>query len=71
MLQSRIFLLITSAWLVLFSCTNDAKKAPAAPALAGQDPALVKLGELIAQSPDNDSLLYQRAKVYYNLEGYD
>lgn len=70
MLRSRIFLLITSGLLFLFSCTEEEKKAPAAGPTT-QDPALAKINQLLAQTPDNDSLLYLRAKVYYNLEGYD
>ena len=71
MLRNRICLLITSSLLVVFSCNNEPKTPPSSDPAARMDPALAKLNELLSQNPNNDSLLYQRAKVYYHLEGYD
>ena len=35
------------------------------------DPELAQLTSLLESDPNNDSLLFSRAKVYYNLEAYD
>ena len=35
------------------------------------DPQLIKLSAQLAEDPDNDSLLYRRAEVYYGLDAYD
>lgn len=35
------------------------------------DPDLAKVNALLETNPNNDSLYYLRAKVYYNLEAYD
>ncbi len=54
----------------LVACKNDPK--PVVTDTSGlQDPDLAKINALLAQSPDNDTLLYLRAKVYYKLQGYD
>ncbi len=71
MLQNKIFLLVTGSLLFLFSCNNDPKPATQTDPAERLDPALAKLNEQINQSPGNDSLLYLRAKIYANLEGYD
>ena len=36
-----------------------------------QTPELARLSALIDQNPNNDTLLYRRARVYYNEEAYD
>ncbi len=69
----RIFPLFVALLFVaslLISCKNEpgpatdtTNKAP--------DPQLTKLNALLAKDPDNDSLLYRRASVYFQLEGYD
>lgn len=35
------------------------------------DPELAELNQLLEKEPENDSLLYRRGAVYFNLEGYD
>ena len=65
------FILISIGLLAtgLSSCKND--PAPAANATDQTDPQVAKLTAQLAKDPDNDSLLYRRASVYYQLEGYD
>ncbi len=68
-----LFILISAGWFTIslfVSCQND--PAPAAVNPADQlDPQLAKLNAQLVKDPDNDSLLYTRASVYYQLEGYD
>ncbi len=54
---------------LIFSCKNEPKPAPTAG--DGGNPELIKLNALLEKDPDNDSLLYRRASVYHDLEGYD
>lgn len=63
---SLVVLLLT----VFFSCKNDPAKTQNNPG-DQQDPELAALNQLVAKNPDNDSLLYRRAAVFYKLEGYD
>jgi tetratricopeptide (TPR) repeat protein len=56
-------------FFILFSCKNDPKPAPANESHI--DPELAALNVLLEKNPNNDSLLYQRAAVYYKLDGYD
>ena len=53
----------------LWACKNEPK--PVVDPQAGQDPQLVKLNALVENDPGNDSLLYRRAAVYYQLDAYD
>ncbi len=57
-----------AAWFFFF-------RGPSAEELAaqmeGMDPELAELTRLLDENPKNDSLLYARARVYYNLEAYD
>jgi tetratricopeptide (TPR) repeat protein len=55
------------------SCKNDNKPDPATPSDAtnGINPELQSLSLQLQKDPKNDSLLFQRAEVYYRLEGYD
>ena len=55
---------------LFFSCKNDTPPAVANPA-DQIDPQLAKLNAQLTKDPDNDSLLYRRASVYHQLEGYD
>ena len=71
MIRSLAFVLTTACLLALFACKNDPKNTPAANPAAQANPELNQLNQLLAQNPDNDSLLFRRAAVYYNLEGYD
>lgn len=68
-MRKPAFFLATLALALFFSCKDDAKKKPD-PA-EQQDPELATLNELVAANPNSDSLLYRRAEVLYNLEGYD
>jgi tetratricopeptide (TPR) repeat protein len=52
------------------ACKNEPKPA-AGPAGGQQDPELLELSQALASRPNDDSLLYRRARVYYRLEGYD
>lgn len=59
--------LLLAAFFV--ACKSEPKKADATVDVT--DPALAKLNALLAEDPNNDSLLYRRAEVFYDLEGYD
>lgn len=64
------YYLIFSLCLWLCACKNEPKK-DAAQTQDGQDPELVKLNALVENDPNNDSLLYLRARTYYKLDAYD
>jgi tetratricopeptide (TPR) repeat protein len=65
------------AWVVvlvsigLTACKNDSKPVPEALLKRQQDPELIALNELVAKNPNSDSLLCQRARVYYKLKAFD
>ncbi len=65
-----IFAVAILATSLLVSCKHDPPPA-AANSTTHTDPRLVKLNAQLAKNPNNDSLLYNRASVYYQLEGYD
>ena len=52
------------------SCKNDPAPVAAQAAEPG-DPQLATINALLAKDPDNDSLLYRRAALYYDQQGYD
>ena len=56
--------------LCLWACKQDPKN-DTSNVQTGQDPALAKLNALVAENPNNDSLLYLRANAYYKLDAYD
>jgi len=56
--------------LCLWACKQDPKN-DTSNVQGGQDPALAKLNALVAENPNNDSLLYLRANAYYKLDAYD
>jgi len=65
-------MLVTAALLLAAgACKNDNKPARWTGSAADQDPELINLNRLLAENPENDSLLFRRAAVYYKLEGYD
>ena len=68
-MTSRILPLCGLLFFVFLSCKNDSK--PAASNDPQTDPALAALNVLLEKNPDNDSLLFRRAAVYYQLDGYD
>ncbi|MCS6929421.1 MAG: tetratricopeptide repeat protein [Saprospiraceae bacterium] len=60
------------ACLVVFTgCKSERKKVPEAYLQLTTDPEIVRLSQLIEKEPQNDSLYYRRAKVYYHLDGFD
>lgn len=63
------YFLFLSLCLWLCACVND-KKNEVAPQ-EGQNPELARLNALVNSDPDNDSLLYLRARTYYKLDAYD
>lgn len=65
-----VFPLTALLLFLFFSCKNEAPKTQNNPA-DQQDPELAALNQLVAENPDNDSLLFRRAAVFYKLEGYD
>ncbi|MBK8923615.1 MAG: tetratricopeptide repeat protein [Saprospirales bacterium] len=71
MMRLVLFFFLTAIGFATPGCRNDAGKQNAARPDAGQDPELAKLSQQLEQDPQNDSLLFRRAEVYYNLEGYD
>jgi len=66
-----------SLFLVLFassyySCKSDTTNKPnAAPEVVAQIPKIDKLDRQIAENPDDPTLYFNRAQVYYKNEGYD
>ncbi len=54
--------------VVALACQN--KKQEVAP-VSGGSPEIIRLNKLISENPDNDSLYYQRARAFWELEGYD
>jgi tetratricopeptide (TPR) repeat protein len=57
--------------LCLFSaCRNDQSKAPN-PLGQFNDPGLARLTVQLEEQPDNDSLLFERALLFHELDGYD
>lgn len=65
----RYCLLCFSLFLV-WACNNDPEKSTHT-GQDGQDPTIAKLNDLVAQNPNNDSILYLRARAYYKLDAYD
>lgn len=72
MTRTVVFTFLSALALGFFlSCENN-PKPQAGPDPAEQlDPELAQLNQLLEKDPRNDSLLYRRAAVYFNLEGYD
>lgn len=68
-MTSRYLTLLGVLSLLLFSCKSDDKKNAGPEQTV--DPVLAALNTELEKNPDNDSLLYRRAVVYYKLEGYD
>lgn len=68
-MTSRILSLCGLLLFIFLSCKNDPK--PAATNEPQPDPELAALNGLLEKNPDNDSLLFRRAAVYYKLDGYD
>lgn len=60
-----------SLLLVVFACKNDSKPAPSTNTEAQPDPQLAQLTALIEKTPNNDTLYFKRAEVYYQLDGFD
>ncbi len=63
------FLFLAGALGALFACGGGAEEKK--PAGADPNPELTALGKLIEANPDNDTLLFQRAELYYDLKGFD
>jgi tetratricopeptide (TPR) repeat protein len=68
-MTSRYLTLLGVLSLLLFSCKSDDKKNAGPEQTV--DPVLAALNTELEKNPENDSLLYRRAVVYYKLEGYD
>lgn len=58
-----------AAWLLFFH--KPAQTTPEVSQELKANPDLAEMNILLQADPNNDSLYYQRAKVYYNLEAYD
>jgi tetratricopeptide (TPR) repeat protein len=71
MLRTVLIFLVSACLLAAGSCKSDPKDQQNAGADAQIDPELGRLNALLIQEPDNDSLLFRRAEVYYNLDGFD
>lgn len=68
-MTSRILPLFGLLICLLAACKNDPKTMPATGPQT--DPELATLNNLIEENPDNDSLLYRRAELFYKLKGFD
>jgi tetratricopeptide (TPR) repeat protein len=53
---------------IIYSCKNDTKDTQSA---SSGDPALDKISEEISKNPQNASLYFQRAQLYYDKSIYD
>jgi len=71
MLRAFAIFLLSAALLFTGSCKNESTDQKTTDPAAHQDPELGRLNALLAQDPNNDSLLYLRAEAYYNLDGFD
>lgn len=71
--KSIVYLAILAAagLLVWFFFFNNKGNKNESGSQVDIDPELAQLTSLIESDPSNDSLLYSRARVYYNLEDYD
>jgi tetratricopeptide (TPR) repeat protein len=76
MLRKNILILIAvaavaaAAWY-FYSNKKTVADSSTAQELQQQDPELAAISAWVEKYPDNDSLLFRRAEVYYNLEAYD
>lgn len=71
MIRTLIFSLLGICFVLFNACKNDPKPQTATNPAAQPDPELAELNQLLEKEPENDSLLYRRGAVYFNLEGYD
>lgn len=71
MIRTAIFSFLSVCFLFFNACKNDPKPQPATDPAAQIDPELADLNRLLEKEPENDSLLYRRGAVYFNLDGYD
>ncbi|MCC7246301.1 MAG: tetratricopeptide repeat protein [Saprospiraceae bacterium] len=69
-MKYSLFISLSLTVLALISCKNDPK-----PTLSsgepGIDPELASLNALLEKEPNNDSLLFRRASLYYQLDAFD
>jgi tetratricopeptide (TPR) repeat protein len=68
-MTSRILPLCGLLFFIFIYCKNEQK--PTAPNPPQIDPELAALNVLLEKNPNDDSLLFRRASVFYKLEGYD
>jgi len=68
-MQNKIFIFLGIS-LFLLSCESDPKQSTE-PVVQSGNPAIAQLSQKIAQSPNDKTLYFERAKVYYDNEGYD
>jgi tetratricopeptide (TPR) repeat protein len=67
---SLVFLL-ASFTLFAFSCKRDKDNTAQGEPVGHIDPSIAQLSELIEKTPNDATLYYQRAEIYYGLEGFD
>ncbi len=71
------YFFVGSLLLLFFACTGDTtpkppvSKTPPSEMATGGNPAIEALKQKIQASPDDPKLYAQRAKIYYDNEGYD
>ena len=71
MIRTALFSLLAASLILIAACKNEQKPAAAVTPAEQQDPELASLNQQLTANPNNDSLLFQRARLYENLEGYD
>lgn len=71
MIKSLLRISMLVAVTAALGCKGDSKKLPEATQRVQQDPEMIELNGLLQADPQNDSLLYRRALLYYRLEGFD
>ncbi len=63
--------IVISMLFIVCSCKNDKKTIENTTANSGVNPQLLALTEALEKNPNNDSLLFRRAEIFYEMEGYD
>ncbi|MBK8489852.1 MAG: tetratricopeptide repeat protein [Saprospirales bacterium] len=71
MKTTHIFLLL-AGFTLLSACGQDNGNGEEnTPAAGAPDPSISQLNLLLEKTPNDPELYYQRAKIYYDLDGYD
>ena len=71
-MKTTSFFLLLIAFTLLGACGQNSENGEENnPAAGAPDPSISQLNLLIEENPADPDLYYQRARIYYDLEGYD